>query len=945
MNVDMKKSLITRFALIAVIMVAWGSSLFPLRDRPVMDVFHAMSAPQMAKYQQQLDQAKASKDEVKAAELKKYLDDYKKLHLQMAKLNDDYKKLHNNEEMAPQRLLVMAARGNGDFSDHIQLRDFFAKFAGRADFSNNEVIRHVRAASRGRLRKGLDLQGGVEFIVSFEKLPESNETEDRIRDQVRDIIERRVNEQGLADAAVLAIQGSPKISVTLPAVSEADKADIRGLILMPAKLEFYRVHEDNFQLVQTYKANPADFKIPPGYRQTTIDSEKDGIIVSEPIFLKEHTPDDEAAILSGKGIGAGAAKGAPMVEGAYAASDPVKGYVVHVKFTTRGAGSFGRLTTEMQPVGDKRFCLAIVLDGKVYSAPAINEPITGGNCEISGSFTREEAKMLGDAIASGNLPAKLKIDSEFGTTASLGADTVRQGFIATIISCLAVYSFLIYYYRLCGVISVIALAANLLLTLGTMALLGASITMPGVAGLVLGLGMSVDANVLIYERMREELNKGKSLGNALRYGYDRAFWPIFDSNLTTIITALVLYKYGSGAIRGFAVTLAFGVAASMFTALTMTRFIFDFLMYNGWLEKVSMEGWLSKRMNLHVMRIAFPCFMVSLFMAVSSIGIGLYRGNDIFSIDFAGGIKIGYDVNEAKFPGGKRPSSDEIQQVILDNKALFGEYDITGLKSPSIKKNVADGKISLDIILPNYAKKADGKAKPAPAAQLDPAVAKPVAKGKNEVNTPAAILDGILEKKYPGAFVQSSYNQIGDLVGKDFRWKALLSLFLAALATIAYLAFRFELPYGVAAVVACIHDVIIAGGIYLATGGQMSLTVLAALLTILGWSLNDTIVIFDRIREELNTYPDKPYVAIVEDSVNDMFGRTLLVTASTLLGTLVLVVFGGPSLWEFSVVMLYGIVIGSYSTIYIASYMVIHWHKKVRGHKDTIPVVVPVVKS
>jgi SecD/SecF fusion protein len=943
MNVDMKKSLITRFLLIAVIMLAWGSALFPLRDRPFMDVFQEMSASQMAKYAQQMDQAKAGKNQAEIDKLQKRLDDFKTLNTRMAALNEEYKARHAGAEMAPQRMVIMAARGAGGPQEYIQLSNFFVKFAGRADFSNNEVVRHVRAASRGKLRKGLDLQGGVEFIVSFEKtsVDDNSYNEDTVRGQVRDIIERRVNDQGLADAAVLAIQSSPKISVTLPAVSEADKADIRNLILMPAKLEFYRVHDDNYSLVEAYKRDPAGFKTPPGYWLTTIDNDKDrtGIITSEPIFLKEHTPDDEAAILSGKGIGSAAAKGAPMVERASASQDPIKGYAVHVKFTTVGSGSFSRLTKEMQPVGNKRFCLAIVLDKKVYSAPAINEQISGGNCEITGGFTREEAKMLADAIASGNLPAKLKIDSEFGTTASLGADTVKQGFFATIISCLAVYSFLIYYYRLCGIISVIALSANLLLTLGTMALLGASITMPGVAGLVLGLGMSVDANVLIYERMREELNKGKSLGNALRYGYDRAFWPIFDSNITTIITALVLYKYGSGAIRGFAITLAFGVTASMFTALTMTRFIFDFLMYNGWLEKVSMEGWLSKRMNLHVMKIAFPCFMVSLFLAVSSIGIGLYRGNDIFSIDFAGGIKIGYDVNEAKFEKGKRPSVDEIQKLIEANASRFAacDYDVKGLKPPSYKTDIAGGKLNLDVIMPNYVKKIDDKAKSAAAVTT---TAKEVKTGeaKTEVITPATVLDGILEKQYPGVFVQSSYNQIGDLVGKDFRWKALLSLFLASLATIAYLAFRFELPYGVAAVVACIHDVIIAGGIYLATGGQLSLTVMAALLTIMGWSLNDTIVIFDRIREELNTFPGKNYVSIVEDSVNDMFGRTLLVTASTLLGTLVLVVFGGASLWEFSVVMLYGILIGSYSTIYIASYMVIHWHKKSRGHKDTLPV-------
>lgn len=997
-NNSMKKSLWVRALLILAIMAAWSWTLFPLKDTGVMEAFDRLAkvdtyAAEIAKAGPNAEAVKAAeaalasekagcKFDDKAAALKKAeealasaaadkkaeqekavaaakaefdaakdriaplekkltaalapLDppryntytalqkNYAALKERMERINGEYKKKHDNNDMSPQTLLVQAARGTS-MTDYINLRDFFPRYAGKEHISNKQVVRYVRQESRGRLRKGMDLAGGVEFIVNFTKDKDSQESDDRIAEQVRKILDQRINGQGVVDANVQIVKGMNKISVNLPAMNEADKADIETQIMMPAKLQFYEVHPENEMEIARYHQDPQGYRVPPGYRLDVIESERQGKFDREFLLLKEHVPGDLAGQLSGKGI-AVAGESAAMVKTAYATHDPLEGFCVHINFTPKGGTLFGQLTKKLQPVGNKRFRLAIALDDKVYSAPSINEPILGGNCQISGNFTQEEARILADAIASGNLPAKLKIDSVFSTSPQLGEETVRQGWTASVIGVCAVFGFILFYYRISGLIACTALAFNVILTLGTMALLGAQITMPGVAGLVLGLGMSVDANVLVNERMRDELAKGKTLSYAIKAAYDRAFWPIFDSNVTAIITSLVLYKYGTGPVRGFAITLAFGIAASMFTALTVTRFLFDLLLHNDWLKSVSMAGWFNRRWNLHVLRFSKHALILSWLLIAVTFGVALAKGKGIFSIDFMGGVKLSYSANNQLFTKEGKvalPSADEIEAYLKSdaNKAAFGSYE---LKNPRVGYKSGDlGRSMLDITLPTFdsvAIKAAGK----------------------DNKTPTEVISGLLKEKYgDGAFTLAAENTVGNLVGQDFKTKAVLSLLLASLATIVYMAFRFELAYGVAAVIACIHDMVIAAGIYLATGEQLSLTVLAALLTILGFSLNDTIVIFDRVREELQLYPTKDYSLIIEDSVNDMFARTILTCFSTILGVIVLVIFGGSSLWEFSIVMLYGVIIGSYSTIYIACYIVLRWHKPVRGHKDSHGVLPP----
>lgn len=961
---DMKKSLIARFVLIALIVFAWSVVLRPLQDQSFLGEFFKISEKQVVKFEKKvqknpqaeekiyLDQyqelltriaddmsdiftkaiAEAESPEVNRPESvateRKFLQTYneKKAALKEGEMLsiDELRDLitigADCESVVPQRVLQNAAKGDGQ-NKYIELFRFIPRYYSR-QVSNQQVIRFIRAESRANLRRGLDLEGGVEFVVSYTKLPGTNYSDERLSELVRQILADRVNSSGLADADVQTLSGTNKITITLPAVSQAEKADMRQKILMPAKLEFYEVHADNNALAYACVEDPS--KIPFGCTLKFIENEEGNNLTRIPVLLVNHNqcPNDIRE-LSGSGFN----KNAKIIDEAVLGNDPSQGgFLVSITFTPAGAKAFASVTERLKPQGMRERQLAIVLDGRVYSAPNIKGAITGGRCQISGSFSQEEAKILADAIASGNLPATLFIDSMNDSPARLGAENVRQGFFAVTFGLCAILAFTIFYYRLCGIIASIALIINLVLTLGTMAMLGAAITMPGVAGLVLGIGMAVDANVLIYERMRDELSKGKSLPNAVKASFGRVFWPILDANITTLITCYVLYKFGTGPIRGFAITLGFGVCASMFTALTVTRFCFDFLIYNNWLKTVKITQWFPSSLDLKVLRFAKIAIVFSTTLVILSLGTALIRGKDIFGIDFAGGVRLTYEIpQELVQSNAELPNTADIAALLAANPDSFTKgYRLSAVR---ITYKSGIGSKFLDITMPHY-----------DFSKNSPALQKRIDAGEQftpsqleEEKSITKIVSTLLDNKYPKTFIKGSSNEIGNLVGADFQKQALIALGLAALCTVIYIAFRFEFVYGVAAVIAVLHDVTIAAGIFIMFQGQLSLTVLAALLTILGYSLNDTIVIFDRIREELELFPNKSYRRIVEDSVNSMTARTVLTTLTTLIGVASLLVLGGSSLWEFSIVMLYGLLFGTYSTIYIASYIVVCWHKHRRA--------------
>ncbi|MCF7855790.1 MAG: protein translocase subunit SecF, partial [Candidatus Pacebacteria bacterium] len=372
----------------------------------------------------------------------------------------------------------------------------------------------------------------------------------------------------------------------------------------------------------------------------------------------------------------------------------------------------------------------------------------------------------------------------------------------------------------------------------------------------------------------------------------RAFVTILDANLTTLITALILYRVGTGPIRGFAVTLSIGIVASMFTALFMSRAIFDLLVSMGWIKNLSMAS-IVKNPTFDFLKVKNVAFAASGLLIVVSLVCALVRGHDAMSIDFAGGTAVAFRVT-----GESPPSVRDVRDVV-------GGMGYTSARV-GYKYSAAGQSKLLEVVLPEQS---------TDEAALD-------------LDKLTASLDDAFED---ATFEHAQTTSVGSVIGERFREKAVWAIVLAVIAIIIYISFRFEFAYGVASVLALVHDVIIAAGVYLLLGRQLSLPVVAALLTIMGYSLNDTIVLFDRIREDLGLLKNKSYRDIINLSINQTLSRTLLTSLTTLLVVIILFLFGGGAINDFALVMLLGIVVGTYSSIFVASATIATWHKPVRG--------------
>ena len=891
----MKQSLIWRFVVIVLVLAAWVWSLFPLQEKPFLQTFRNLSEPQLEEYREEL---KTSEEEIASLEkeLERIEDEdseaYEELQASLEEIRtqsetaqrrlEQYKRilsetkreLEKDDTLAPYIALRSAARGD-DAYPPVQLNHFI-NVPTQPNASNNLVLSHVRGKSAGKLKLGLDLRGGTEFVLGFDpdNVPKGRQPE-RVRDQIIEILRNRVDSLGVVEPEIKPI-GPAAISLRMPSVSENEKADIRASIKQTANLTFHLVHENSDQLVQQFRQNPEEFTAPAGYKYYEMETVHQGQVETQGLFLKKR-----AERIRGEDV-----------KSAVATFDEFMNHTVDLTFNDTGAAAFADVTSEN--VGRR---LAIVLDGKVYSAPVIKDAITAGRAQISGSFTPEEAQRLAGVIESGNLPVSINIDSEFGTDPTLGKDSIRSGTLAALIGLAAVVVFMIIYYRLAGVIAVAALTANIFLVLGTLTLTGATITLPGIAGIVLTIGMAVDANVLIFERIREERQNGKSIGNAVKSGYSRAFVTILDSNLTTLLTALILLRFGTGPIRGFAVTLSIGIVASMFTALFMTRAIFDLLLYRGWLTTISMAQLLHKP-DYKFLNLRKIAMMASAVVVVLSLGTWLVRGRDTLSIDFAGGTAITFRMSSDQ----QAPSVADVRDTLQAEN--FGDAQIGYKYSAG-----TEGKL-LEVVLPE------------------------VHTDRTQFTQKNATLQAVLNRSFPEAgFSQVQTNSVGNLVGAQFQRKAFFAALFAAIGIIIYISFRFELAYGIAAVIALLHDVFIAIGIYVLAGRELSLPVVAALLTIMGYSLNDTIVVFDRIREDISLHKGRNYFDIVNLSINQTLSRTVLTSLTTLFVVLILFLFGGGAINDFALVMLIGVLVGTYSSIFVASNIIATWHKPLRSER------------
>ena len=740
------------------------------------------------------------------------------------------------------------------------------------------ILNRVQRSAAGQFRLGLDLQGGTQFLLEMDMSRAQTNAgvmmnADFIAEQAVEVLRRRVDRFGVSEP-VIAPAGGGRILVQLPGLSESDKLQAKAQIQKAAFLEFRMVHPDS-------EGQISRGIVPPGYVRLyeMVPSGTPGQRIPQPILVKRTSERG----LSGK-----------HVEGAGVGHDPATGSP-YVSFSLKpdGAQLFGEIT--QAAIGER---MAIILDGEVVSAPRINGAILGGNGQITGSFTDKEAFELATSLEN-PLAAPLEVKEERGVDPSLGADAIASGKMATLLGVGGVAAFMIVYYLTAGLVANVALFLNILIMLGVMCSLDVTFTLPGIAGIVLTIGMAVDANVLIYERMREELAAGKSVRGAVSSGYDKAFGTIFDSNLTTLISSVLLIIMGTGPIKGFGVALTVGLCVSMFTALVVTRLIFDFLLAKDIIKTLPMLH-IIKGTNIRFLNFAKPAFIASWLLIVVGIGYGVFvRGHNMLGIEFAGG-------DELQMRFSQRVETEKVRETL--SKGGIGETRIQ-------YQTEGAGSTKRDYLSITAAKDAGLKA------------------------------EEVLKKAFPESkFERVRMDSVGATIGKEIQKSGVIASVLSLFGILVYVAFRYEFSFAVAAVVAVAHDVLMTIGWYCLTGTvgegrQFNATFVAALLTIIGFSINDTIVIFDRIREDLKMGAAGSFNEIIDRALNQTLSRTIITSGTVFLATISLYVFGGGAINDFAFTFLVGIITGTYSSIYIASALVVWWHK---GKRPAMGSVAPV---
>lgn len=594
-----------------------------------------------------------------------------------------------------------------------------------------------------------------------------------------------------------------------------------------------------------------------------------------------------------------------VVTSASADPDPQSGQMqVSLNMNSEGAREWARLTTEAAKNDNREF--AIVLDNEVVSAPRVNVPITGGRSSITGSFSTQEAQDLASILEVGKLPARTQIIQESLVGPSLGAENIRKSIVALSVGFLLVFVFMLFYYGGGGIVSVLALLLNLVFIFGALASFGAVLTLPGIAGIVLTIGMAVDANVIIYERIREELREGKAMKIAVRDGFQNSYSAIIDANITTFITAMILNYFGLGPIKGFAVVLMIGVVSSVFTAVLVGR-----LMIEWWMDKDrSMSFWTGASMNafnnvnidwLGKRKLAYA-------ISGSLIVIGI-----ISMLTF--GFELGVD-----FKGGY---SYNIQfEENIDRDALSAALE-ESLEGSSLVVKEVDTDNTFNVVTDYLINSSDTTASDQVMERLYA--------GVNEVTSENLVFNNFKSPGGTGTYVTSS-SKVGPTIADDIKNSAVKASIFALLAIFLYIAIRFgrgfgrqQIAYPIGAVAALFHDVLIVMGLFsilhniLPFSMEIDQAFIGAILTVIGYSINDTVVVFDRIREFMNQYTNRTKEEIVNMAVNSTISRTVITSLTTLLVVAILFFFGGSSTRGLSLALLLGILVGTYSSVFVAT--------------------------
>ncbi len=702
-----------------------------------------------------------------------------------------------------------------------------------------------KGEQKGKINLGLDLKGGVHLVwqVDKDKLNRMGLSAMIRQDSINravEVIRNRIDQLGVKEPSIYT-QGNDRIIVQLPGLD--DPGEAIKTIGDVAYLEFRIVNDDEQKLTEARNGKP-----PLGWElKNHVKVDDLGNKTEEPMLVKAKPA------LTGD-----------MLESAYpSVSGGFSMPQVGLEFNREGAKRFAKVTGEN--VGKR---LAILLDDKIISAPVIKTKISGGKAVIQGQFTSEEVQRLSRQLSGGALPVPLILIDNRSISPSLGKDSIQQGVSAAMIGFALVILFMAMYYLLSGLIADFALCVNIVIITGVLGGLGFTLTLPGIAGIILTIGMAVDANVLIFERIREEILSGKTVHTSIAAGFKRAFWTIFDANITTLITAAFLFQFGTGPVKGFAVTLSIGILASMFTSLFVSRVIYDLLTLKFELKTLKMLRIIG---GTKIDFIGKKNIALVLSGIVILIGMGyfIHRGNDNFGIDFKGGTLV---------------------QISSDKKISLDDVRST-LKSIGEEKAVIQyfGKSENEILI------------------------------KSDSDSAERIFD-ILKKEFADYGLKRERTEyVGPAIGAELRQQAFLAILFALGGILIYISWRFEFKFALGAIAALVHDVLVTLGVFSLCGREISLPIIAALLTIVGYSLNDTIVVFDRIREDLHLYKKSEYPKIINLSINQTLSRTILTSLTTLLVVLSLYFLGGEVINDFAFALFVGVVVGTYSSIFIAS--------------------------
>ncbi|MEO3997806.1 protein translocase subunit SecD [Mesorhizobium sp. CAU 1732] len=659
---------------------------------------------------------------------------------------------------------------------------------------------------------------------------------DRALEQSLEVVRQRVDQVGVAEPSIQRV-GSDRILVQLPGLQ--DPTRLRQLLGSTAQMSFHMVAE-----------NVTGDRPPAGV--TMLPDSKTGQLY----------PIEDRVALSGDRL-----------------TDARAGFdqrthepIVSFRFDSAGARQFADITAQNV---NKPF--AIVLDGKVLSAPVIREPITGGSGQISGSFTVEDTVVLSALLRAGALPAPLTVIEERSVGPDLGADVIQMGIYTGLAGFALVVAFMIALYGWWGLIANFALFLNVALTVGLLSILGATLTLPGIAGIILGIGIAVDANILINERIREETAKGLSSFAALDRGFKMAYSTIVDANVTTLIATGLLFMFGSGPVRGFAITMIIGIAASMFTAVAVVRILMTEWVRRRHIKTIRMEPlirFMPKETHISFMRARFLGIGISLLLSLASIGLFIKPGLN-YGIDFTGGIQV-----------------EVVTSQPADLAQMRGDLSALNLGEVALQEIGGDNHVLIRL-----QRQEGGEAAQTAAV--------------NAVRDTVKTID-------PDVRVERT-EVVGPKVSGELAQNGIIAVVLAALAMLVYIWWRFEWNFAIGAIATLILDTTKTIGFFALFGLDFNLTAIAALLTIIGYSVNDKVVVYDRMRENMRLYKKKSLREIIDMSINQTLARCIFTSATTFLAMAPMAIWGGSAVENFAVPMVFGIVIATSSSIFIAA--------------------------